>query len=442
MNSSNGFIVNRKGIGMILTMLMLQIVKGQELKVNDTVPYVEFTEVLNYGNKTLHLSDFKNKAIIVAFWSHSCNPCLKELPLLDSLQKIFKDQLQIILVNKESKDSTLHFFATRNRIRKPDIPLVTDNVGFCKLFPFTGVPTHAWINSDGIFKFIDGGNLTTYDNIKKFLTGHELFLSQSDEKLFFDSPLRSPWKESAIHYSYLGHYVKNFHVKQSSGSSFVISANGASIVDLYTKAFKAIDKTDYAKPGRLILNVNDTGKYQRPKSIGDLKSWQQNNCYSYYLSVDLSQANEAYWIMKNDIDKFFDLSAKLEHKWVKCLTLIGDRFVNKVRTKGGESLDSFIPIDLRASNLKTRYEIRNLPYERFISKLGNLVEEGLNRPFVNRTAYDGNIDIVLDRNQVDSLDIKKINRELGNYNLTLVEQYCMLDVLVITDHDKANTHSF
>ena len=71
---------------------------------------MELGNVLNYHRSKLSLGDFAGKYIILDFWNQGCVPCIAAFPEIDSLQKHFKDKLQIILVNKESKESTIAFF--------------------------------------------------------------------------------------------------------------------------------------------------------------------------------------------------------------------------------------------------------------------------------------------------------------------------------------------
>jgi cytochrome c biogenesis protein CcmG/thiol:disulfide interchange protein DsbE len=53
--------------------------------------------------KTIKLSDYKGKVVIVDFWATWCGPCRRGIPDLVSLQKEFKDDLVIIGISLDAE---------------------------------------------------------------------------------------------------------------------------------------------------------------------------------------------------------------------------------------------------------------------------------------------------------------------------------------------------
>jgi thiol-disulfide isomerase/thioredoxin len=48
--------------------------------------------------KTIALSDFKGKPVLLAFWATWCDTCKEELPILEAFARGKKDQLAILVV--------------------------------------------------------------------------------------------------------------------------------------------------------------------------------------------------------------------------------------------------------------------------------------------------------------------------------------------------------
>ena len=89
----NRFIIIIKGL------LVSHLLSAQnELNIGEKVPDFEVQNVINYSKKSLRISEFKGKAVIIDFWGTSCRPCIKTLFKLDSLQKKYKDKIQVIAV--------------------------------------------------------------------------------------------------------------------------------------------------------------------------------------------------------------------------------------------------------------------------------------------------------------------------------------------------------
>ncbi|MBK8087718.1 MAG: redoxin domain-containing protein [Chitinophagaceae bacterium] len=88
-------------------------VQCQQIKTGEQCPEFKIGSTLQYRD-TVSLSDFRNKLLILDFWNTTCISCIKAFPKLDSIQKLFGNRVQIVLVNRESKDSTIAFFKNTN----------------------------------------------------------------------------------------------------------------------------------------------------------------------------------------------------------------------------------------------------------------------------------------------------------------------------------------
>lgn len=53
--------------------------------------------------KPVELSEGAGKVQVVTFWATWCAPCLKEIPVLEGLQRTVKDRLRVVAVNIEDR---------------------------------------------------------------------------------------------------------------------------------------------------------------------------------------------------------------------------------------------------------------------------------------------------------------------------------------------------
>lgn len=107
------------------------------------------------GNK-VDLSVYAGKAIIVTFWATWCPYCLKELPILEGVQKeAGKERMQVIAVNTESRD----VFRRASRVMKDFKLLVAHDTrrSASKAFGVKGIPHMVIIGRNGrIFRVYRG----------------------------------------------------------------------------------------------------------------------------------------------------------------------------------------------------------------------------------------------------------------------------------------------
>ena len=413
---------------------------GQALQVGDTLPSLTVGSMLNYPGDSLKLRALKGKLLIFDFWSTGCRSCIQAFPKMDSLQRTFGDRLQVILVNGESRDSTLRFFAKHKKIPMPGLPMVTGDTLLQQLFPHIYVPHHVWVDGTGRVRFITDGHNATAENIGQFLDKGALALREKKyrEQYVVSSLLELPKAErdaATEHYALVARCISGVsigHALHRSGPTEPanrITMNCASIVQLFTAAFFGEKGLDYWPRNALILEVSDPFSYELQEGSNRTDEWQASHSYNYELRVPTGDSSRLFQVMQEHLMAYFGIEASVERRKVKCLVLLKRGQKDKLRSKGGEAESNFWV----ESSDSVRY-LKNQPFDMLTTKLAFLATgKGLATPFIDATGYRGPIDMTLPREALDSLDIALLNRELQRYHLELVEKKWETTVLILKE---------
>ena len=137
---------------LVLTLASLVLMTGPALsvEVGDVPPdYLGKSE----GKTEIHLSQSNGKIRIVTFWATWCGPCLKELPVLNAVQKKGGvERIQVIAVNiNESKNQ---FRKALRAYKEFEIEFVYDWKGkTAKKYDVEGIPHMLIIDVDGRVAF-------------------------------------------------------------------------------------------------------------------------------------------------------------------------------------------------------------------------------------------------------------------------------------------------
>ncbi|MCX3265628.1 TlpA disulfide reductase family protein [Pedobacter agri] len=156
------------------------------LSVGDKVPSLiwreQLTAVSVIGENTISLADFKDKAIILDFWTSWCAPCLKNMPILDSIHRENNRDLKVIMMNAsisrtgyDKEQKFIRQFLTDHQNFFSPLTLRSDL--YRKYFYFRVVPHYVWIGADGKVKALTDHTQFSKENISRFISGKSLSLT-------------------------------------------------------------------------------------------------------------------------------------------------------------------------------------------------------------------------------------------------------------------------
>lgn len=104
----------------------------------------------NLQGETVQLDDYKGQYVILNFWGTFCEPCVREMPLLQSYHDQYKDKDAVVIgINLDEPYATVKSF-----VRSLDVtfPIWLDDDTVRKRYGVMSYPTTFFIDRDGIIQ--------------------------------------------------------------------------------------------------------------------------------------------------------------------------------------------------------------------------------------------------------------------------------------------------
>lgn len=105
----------------------------------------------NKKQQTISLSNYKGKVVYLDFWASWCGPCRKAFPLIDKLQKQYKnDGFVVLAINEDSDEKSAKLFLLENKV---SFTAAFDKGGnAASLYQLRGMPSSFLIDKKGVVK--------------------------------------------------------------------------------------------------------------------------------------------------------------------------------------------------------------------------------------------------------------------------------------------------
>jgi thiol-disulfide isomerase/thioredoxin len=425
----------------VLSLFIANIANAQiekpDLAIGDKIPDIQIKNIINYTKHTASISDFKGTPIILDFWASWCGPCIAAFPKLDSLQRKFKDNLQILLITKESKIISERLLTSLKKVDKQTaLPVVTEDSIMNSLFNPIVVPHYIWLDGNGTIKAITGAHELTEENVENFIKGYSIQLPikkdsfvlsvGEDRPVFTNNSLTS--EKDIIYQSVLTKYIQGFGTAGLRGVHWNWIRCLRHPYILLAKCAFGNFSMEYINNNRVILegfkNQEDSLAIGRFTSKNE-KFWEEiqyDKLYNYELVIPDSNKQQLFAVMQDEINRLFKpkgLHASREKRDVSVLVLVKTSGIDKIKSKGGR-------MENNATNFSVR--LRNAPVSAFISKLQSSYFKEDALPIGDETGYKEKVDIDI---SADLEDISAVNKELEKYDLKFVEKKRQIDMIVI-----------
>jgi hypothetical protein len=151
-------------------------------------------------------------------------------------------------------------------------------------------------------------------------------------------------------------------------------------------------------------------------------TWEDKNLCSYEMAISKKTKNEVLSIMQSDLNKYFDIKARIEKRKIRCYVLLLCGSPDKLKPKNSNAEPMF------KMNVTTGITIVNKPLKHtlYYALVTSNLEQAL--PIIDQTNYTEAVDLSFNCNLKN---IECLKDELRKFNLELVEKEMYVEMLVI-----------
>jgi thiol-disulfide isomerase/thioredoxin len=402
----------------------------EPLKIGEQLSDIPISgsNLLNYSKVVSRLSDITaKKSVILDFFATWCTPCVAELPRLDSLQRAFGDNLQIVVVTHEGRDKVAAFLKSNSTAAKIRLPIITGDTVLRAFFPHKVVPHDVWLNGSTV-KAITGSESITAPAIAQLIKNQLSGLAVKREDINFDAskPIfekgnggepRNMFYRSTLT-GYLDGLTSSRGVTPEPDNQVSrIFAVNADILDLCKHALGMTTKSFPAN--RIQILTADPGAVHFTGQ--DYERWKLKHIYTYELQGPPNSPGVLRQLMLDDLRRYLNVVPSVGWKEVEVYLLeIAQGRSDALRTLGAKPDENLYVND----NLP-KY-LTNQPITFLVDKLNKLSP----LPVINQTQLTHNIDLRL---PASLNDFPALKQHLSSCGLNLILAKRKVEVLVIKE---------
>lgn len=409
------------------------LVQRASLSIGDKVPDIQFNDLLNAPFTTTSLAASFDKLLLVDFWATWCASCIREFPKLDSLQQIFKDRLNILLVNNpksgdDKKKITAFFEKKRNPAgKKFALPVLLNDTLLAAWFPHNTIPHTVWIYRRKVIAITEAAAVTAA-NIQTVLDNKAIAFDTKEDQMDFD--FHQPLLESGNGGTPAALLYKAVFTKYLKGAGGavgqVLSPDSLllrkfyinkSVLSLYNFAFPKLASNRFVLNEELYPSLLcDTQNFQ----------WKRDHYFCYEQTLVFGTSTEKQQqCMQLDLDRQFGLYSRIEKRLISC-------YVLRLRNAGvlTRAASVLMPDGIQ-KNEDGYWVIKNRPIAALAALLNRQSGGKAFYPVVlDETGYALPISINLEVK--DLHDLESLQKILPSFGLELIRAEREVDILVIS----------
>ena len=145
-------------VGFLVSLLVSTLVGGAAMAqtVRGEAPPDELG--VDKDKHEVRVSDYRGKVVVLTFWASWCGYCLKELPILENVQrKLGRDRIEIVAINSDKERSD--YLAMRRRMRDFTMTMTEDrrDRSIAERYGVSGLPHLVMVDKEGLVAFTHRG---------------------------------------------------------------------------------------------------------------------------------------------------------------------------------------------------------------------------------------------------------------------------------------------
>jgi len=114
--------------------------------------------LMTTDDKSISLSDYRGKVVLINFWASWCPPCRTEMPDIRAAAVAHPDNFIVLAINNGESDETAENFA---RLFNLQFPILLDTDGaVARKYNAQGLPTSFFIDQAGIVRAANMGAMS------------------------------------------------------------------------------------------------------------------------------------------------------------------------------------------------------------------------------------------------------------------------------------------
>ncbi len=418
------------------------------LKIGDKVPDIIIRRLLRNEADIAMPDLYKDNVLIINFWATWCAPCLRELPVLDSLAKINKGKLKVLSVAYEKQDVVNSFFKKRQEINTSDILISTGDTVLIRYFKHFTIPHNIWIDKQGIVKYITGADEIVAKNISNFIDNQPMDLHPKIDITNFDvwAPFHlsdSVFVYRSIFTSYIdgipGGYTANWVGKHPTERwlNRYFTYNSSKQQMLWHAINWLMSNQDYYYIVKIL--TSDSTRFFWPEQCrqtfakSTYKSrleWEYKNTYCYELTLPQPTKDTVFFSdVLNDLERIFNINITVVNQVIPTCIL---------KLKRGYTLKKPVNDSTYINLQKNHLSAHNVEVVHLFNFLNEKIKTDKNKksddpPYVDETGIKTRIDLDVDfgKDHPTYTEIKNIISQ--KYGILFVNKLHQYPVTIIKD---------